>query len=212
LVFFAGRLHNCHQQAVWVTPTRRECLINFGEMIPFDIEQQLMDMARYKSVGVIDTLVRMNYCGIYCLRIRNAQQLPKPFSELLVQRGHNIVYIGVASRCLRSRFLNQELRAIGHGTFFRSIGAVLGFRPVDGSLAGKRNQRNYTFSERDKSKIIQWLNQNLEANWVEYEGDLDASETYLIGKYRPLINLAKNPDALPLLRYLRAECVRIAVG
>ena len=39
---------------------------------------------------------------------------------------------------LNKRMLKQELRSKGHGTFFRSIGAVLGFRPDKGSLNIKK--------------------------------------------------------------------------
>jgi hypothetical protein len=136
--------------------------------------------------------------------------LPDPFKTVLRNRGHNIIYIGIATGCLNKRFLKQELRASGHGTFFRSIGAVLGFKPPKGSLLEKSNKRNYKFSKADTDKIIQWINNNLVVNWVGYDGDFDVIETNLIEKHEPLLNLAKNPAALKELSELRAECVRIA--
>jgi hypothetical protein len=129
---------------------------------------------------------------------------------IYVDGQHNIIYIGIATESLKKRFLNQELRANGHGTFFRSIGAVLGHRPPKGSLLTKKNKRNYKFSETDEQKIITWMNDNFKVNWVECDGDFEEIETQLIIKHRPLINLAKNPDALQLLSDLRKECVQIA--
>ena len=59
-------------------------------------------------------------------------------------------------------------------------------------------------------KIIEWINENLTVNWVEYVENFDALETDLIVKYLPLFNLAKNPMALQILSDLRTECVEIA--
>lgn len=174
------------------------------------IERDLMNEKCFKNAGEIDDIVPVGHCGLYCIRIRNINNLLKPFKKVLNDRGHNIIYIGIATGCLNKRFLNQELRANGHGTFFRSIGAVLGYKPPKSSLVDKSNKRNYRFSKDDNEKIIEWINQNLTVNWVEFSGDFDQIETKLVQKYRPLINLAKNPSALQILSDLRAECVRIA--
>src|SRR5690606_32117770 len=148
--------------------------------------------------------------GLYCIRIADINNLPNPFNTFLADRKHNIIYIGIATESLNRRFLNQELRANGHGTFFRSLGAVLGHRPPKGSLTTKKNKRNYKFASADEQKIIKWINDNLKVNWVDFSGDFEKIETQLINKYRPLINLAKNPSALQLLSDLRKECVQIA--
>jgi len=176
---------------------------------PSELEKVLMNENMFKPAGSIDNLVP-HKPGLYCIRIADINTIPKPFNTFLADRQHNIIYIGIATENLNRRFLNQELRAKGHGTFFRSIGAVLGFKPPKGSLVTKANKRNYTFSPADEQKIIEWINQNLIVNWVEYSGNFETLETELINKYRPLINLAKNPSALPLLSELRYECVRIA--
>lgn len=173
------------------------------------LEKTLMNEKNFKSASTIDKLVSPN-AGLYCIRITDINQLPKPFNAFLTDRGHNIIYIGIATESLQTRFLNQELRAKGHGTFFRSIGAVLGHRPPKGSLVTKKNKRNYKFSKVDEQKIIKWINDNLNVNWVDFSGDFDSMETRLIDKYRPLINLAKNPSALQLLSDLRKECVQRA--
>lgn len=173
------------------------------------LEKMLMNEKNFKSAGSINNLVPHN-SGLYCIRIFDINKLPKPFNTFLADRQHNIIYIGIATESLNKRFLNQELRANGHGTFFRSIGAVLGHRPPKGSLTTKANKRNYKFSPTDEQKIIKWINENLQVNWVEFSGDFESLETGLITKYRPLINLAKNPSALQLLSDLRKECVQIA--
>ena len=173
------------------------------------LDKILMNEKNFKSAGSIDNLVPHN-SGLYCIRISDINKLPKPFNTFLADRQHNIIYIGIATESLNKRFLNQELRANGHGTFFRSIGAVLGHRPPKGSLTTKANKRNYKFSPTDEQKIIKWINDNLQVNWVEFRGDFENFETELITKYRPLINLAKNPSALQILSDLRKECVQIA--
>ncbi|SJL30493.1 hypothetical protein PGIN_ATCC49417_01171 [Porphyromonas gingivalis] len=77
----------------------------------------------------------------------------------------------------------QELFAKGHGTFFRSLGALLGHRPEKGSLVGKKNQKNYRFPKRDEQKIAKWIIDNLAVNWIELEEDVRPFiEKYLIEK------------------------------
>lgn len=173
------------------------------------LEKVLMNEKNFKSAATIDKLISPN-AGLYCIRITDINKLPKPFNTHLADRKHNIVYIGIATESLQTRFLNQELRAKGHGTFFRSIGAVLGHRPPKGSLVTKKNKRNYKFSKTDEQKIINWINGNLIVNWVDFSGDFETLETELINKHKPLINIAKNPSALKELSDLRKLCVQIA--
>jgi hypothetical protein len=174
-----------------------------------EVETKLMYEKEFKSADTIDNLVSANP-GLYCIRITDINKLPKPFDTHLTDRKHNIIYIGIATKSLKTRFLNQELRAKGHGTFFRSIGAFLGYRPPKGSLLTKKNKYNYKFSKTDEQKIIKWINENLIVNWINFSGDFKKIETELLNKYRPLINIAKNPSALQLLLDLRTECVEIA--
>ncbi|MBZ0247438.1 MAG: winged helix-turn-helix domain-containing protein [Cyclobacteriaceae bacterium] len=173
--------------------------------------KDLMNDKNFRPAGSIDSLVPDDP-GLYCIRISNPQVFNPTFAKVLEERNHNIVYIGMATQNLSKRFLGQELRAIGHGTFFRSLGAVLGYRPEPGSLKNKKNQNNYTFSETDKKKIITWINQNLLVNWVAVEGNLSAIEDKLIKVYLPLLNISKNPGALKELIELRGDCKRIARG
>lgn len=173
------------------------------------LENMLMNDKSFKSAGSIDNLVPHN-SGLYCICISDINKLPKPFNTFLAHRQHNIIYIGIATGSLKRRFLHQELRANGHGTFFRSIGAVLGHLPPKGSLINKANKRNYKFSPTDEQKIIKWINDNLYVNWVDFSGDFETLETELINKHRPLINIAKNPSSLKELSDLRKFCVQIA--
>jgi hypothetical protein len=173
------------------------------------LEKVLMNEKNFKSADDIDGKVPDNP-GLYCIRINDTSSIPKPFSTVLQERNHNIIYTGIASKSLSIRFLGQELRARGHGTFFRSIGAILGFRPELGSLNDKANKKNYTFSKKDENAIVKWINGNLKVNWVEYDGDFGMVETGIIERHLPIVNIAKNPGAVKELRALRAECVRIA--
>ena len=173
------------------------------------LKKMLMNEKNFKSASTIDNLVP-DSPGIYCIRIKDINALPIPFDGHIKERNHNIIYIGIASQSLKKRFLNQELRANGHGTFFRSLGAALGFVPEKGSLVTKANKRNYTFSHRDENSIIEWINKHFLVNWIAYDGDHESVETELIHNHLPLFNLAKTPAALRHLSELRAECVRIA--
>jgi hypothetical protein len=168
-----------------------------------------MSESNFKSAKIIDSTVPSNP-GMYCIRIKNIDTLPVLFNTELKKRGHNIIYIGIATKSLNKRMLNQELRAKGHGTFFRSLGAILGYKPPAGSLINKKNKRNYKFSNTDETQIINWINYNLTISWIVLNSGVEKIETELILKYKPLLNIAKNPVAMRELSQLRKECVRIA--
>lgn len=173
------------------------------------LKKKLLEEKYFRNASVVDAIIP-DVPGLYCIRIKNIGAIPEPYKGELKKRNHNIFYIGIATTNLRRRFLNQELRATGHGTFFRSLGALLGFRPPKGSLVSKANKRNYKFSASDQVKIIDWINTNLTVNWIEFNGDFEFVESTLIAEHKPLINIAKNPVALPYLTKMRMECVRIA--
>tara|TARA_Y100001958_G_C21114597_1_gene460537 strand:+ start:29 stop:853 length:825 start_codon:yes stop_codon:yes gene_type:complete len=168
----------------------------------------IKDEKAFISASNIDNYVPER-AGYYCIRIKNINELPDFFSRELEKRGHNILYIGLASKSLKKRMLNQELRAKGHGTFFRSIGAVLDFRPQRGSLSGKKS-KNYKFNLTDQHKIIQWINENLMVHWTTVDFVDNNEETSLIHQHKPLLNIAKNPLSLNAIESLRKECLDIA--
>ena len=195
----------------WESKSETKPVTRLSEVLgDFELmEKVLLNEKNFKDVSQVDANVP-DEPGLYCIRIRNTSSLPYPFAKELESRKHNILYIGVASQSLRRRMLQQELRAIGHGTFFRSIGAIFGFKPKKGSLVNKANKRNYKFESDDAVKIVSWINENLMVNWVKMQEGQDTFETSVIIKYSPLLNIAKNPNALSELSELRAECVRIA--
>jgi hypothetical protein len=172
-----------------------------------DWEKKLME----DSFHTIDSINKddLSFPGFYCIRLRPGHTLPQRYQQHL--KPDRLLYIGKASgQTLKKRFYDQELNAIGHGTYFRSIGAVLGYRPPKGSLADKANKNNYTFSEQDERSIIDWMRQSLEVNWVAYEGNFDVDEPRLIQKYCPLLNIENNPCRLVELKGDRNECRKIA--
>ena len=204
-----------HDNRTSTTQTPRIGLKKQSEIIggqgkDFDlIVKQLIHDKNYKPVGDIDGKVP-NFPGLYMIRVKNTACLPKLFKEELERRSHHLLYVGIASKSLKTRMLGQELRAKGHGTFFRSMGAVLGYTPAIGSLVDKSNKRNYTFLPTDENHIIAWMNQNLSVNWVACTVDFSTLETRLIREYTPLINISKNPMAMPELSALRKKCVDLA--
>jgi hypothetical protein len=177
-----------------------------------ELESSLMDPTRFRSARDIDRDVPDRF-GLYAIRVRNIRLLPEPYRSAAADRRSTLIYIGEATgQTLRSRFLRNELRGRGHGTFFRSIGAVLGYRPPTGSLVGKSNQRNFRFSPADTAVIVDWINANLDVSWVAFDEGVHAAEVELIRKHTPLLNLRDNPAALPELSALRSLCCEIAVA
>ena len=186
-------------------------LISKKNVSPELLVKMLMNPKNFKDVSKVENQIP-DIPGIYCIKIKNPKLLDQPFADTLEQRKHNILYIGIASKSLRKRLLGQELRAKGHGTFFRSLGAVLKFKPQAGSLIGKKNQNNFKFCKPDETKVVNWINENLLINFVSTHESLRDLENQLILKYKPLLNLAGNPFAMAELTALRKECKLIARG
>tara|TARA_B100000900_G_C20600716_1_gene725468 strand:+ start:2128 stop:3042 length:915 start_codon:yes stop_codon:yes gene_type:complete len=147
--------------------------------------------------------------GIYAFRLIDENSLPAPFNQFISSKGNNFFYIGQASKSILERMYHQELNGKKHGTFFRSLGAVLGFLPPKGSLVN-RDTRNYKFSKEDSEKIIKWISDNLEIAYFLCSENIDNIESELIANYKPLLNIKGNPDALPELSKLRSNCVEHA--
>lgn len=173
---------------------------------------QLMDASEFRSVRQLDIFDIPDAPGIYVIKIKNIKRLPQVFSKVLQERKHNILYIGISTTTLRDRFWGNELHAKGHGTFFRSLGAMLGYLPEAGSLKEHENRRNYKFSKHDSAEIIGWIEDNLEVNFATHSDNLEEIERFLIAEYLPLLNLNKNPIKLPELKSLRRKCIAVANG
>lgn len=175
-------------------------------------EEQLMNSSNFLSVKQLNDSDIPDSSGVYVVKIKDIDKLPLTFSKVLKERKHKILYIGISTNSLRRRLWGNELHAKGHGTFFRSLGAILGYLPETGSLLGNRNKRNYKFSAQDSAGIIRWIEDNLEINFIVHSENLEKIEESLIVKYVPLLNLDKNPVKLSELVELRRKCEAVANG
>lgn len=144
--------------------------------------------------------------GIYAIFVDDADLLPLPFGDLLRNRASRLLYLGIASSSLKQRLVDQDLRHKQPSTFFRGLGAVLGFVPPRGSLLGRRNQKNYRFSRADTASIIGWINTHLSIGWLVTDSSLATTEAEAIRAYRPLFNTTHNPERSPELAALRRLC------
>lgn len=175
-------------------------------------EEQLMNSSNFRSVKQLNDSDVPDSSGVYVIKIKNIDKLPPTFGKVLRERKHKILYIGISTNSLRRRLWGNELHAKGHGTFFRSLGAILGYLPETGSLSEYRNKRNYKFSAQDSAEIIRWIEDNLEINFIAHSENLGKIEESLIVKYVPLLNLDKNPVKLSELVELRRKCEAVANG
>lgn len=141
--------------------------------------------------------------GYYAIFINASCELPSPYRDLLVQSDTKLIYIGIAT-------VKQDLRHEGRSTFFRGIGAILGYRPPCGSLRHKKNKNNYGFSRSDTDEIVSWIERHLLVSWVEAVPALASIEKDLIRKYSPMLNTTHNPTPVHELAALRRECRIIA--
>lgn len=150
-----------------------------------------------------------NVPGLYCIKLKNGVELPEKFGTI---REDGIIYIGIASKSLKERLWEQELNHKRPATFFRSIGAMLGYLPPKGSLGGRSNTRNYRFNSYDTGLIKKWMRDSLLVNFVKVTDirQLEKIEKDLIRKYTPLVNLAHNPRASEALKEARRKCEEVA--
>ena len=175
-----------------------------------ELAKSLLDKRNFKNVSSLTIDDIPNDPGLYAIRIKNPAVLPREFSNELTRRNETLLYVGIASKSLQERLWGQELHHEKAATFFRSIGAVLGFVPPKGSLKGKSNQNNYRFSPSDTTRIIEWIEENLLVNFIESEGDIDTIEESIIKENKPIINIKKNPQPFAPLESLREHCREIA--
>ena len=196
------------KQYVLPVPTTDSAIAKAVEPLS-DMKEVEKNLMQGLFVSVIDLPMKKNLSakGLYCMKLREGVVLPKGY-----QCKNDLFYIDIATVSLEKRLWNQELHAKGHGTFFRSVGAMLGYRPQKGRLCGKSNKRNYTFPSQDEQQIVKWLERSILVNCMKCVGDLDDLETALIKKYKPLMNIFKNPEASEQLKRHRKECQDIANG
>ena len=150
--------------------------------------------------------------GLYSIHIDDARNLPSPFSDYMISRKHDMLYLGKAARSFFSkRLVKNDLRHKGHGSFFRSLGAVIGYTPEPGSLVNKKNRTNYRFSQSARQSIVEWIDEHLAVRCLGLGSDEIAFEPNLIDFFRPVLNDVHNPDVLPELRKLRKRCRSVAL-
>lgn len=166
-------------------------------------EKKLLQ-GEFVSVGALSGEMVPDVPGLYCIKLRKSVRLPAKYGKV---REDGVIYIGQASTSLRKRFWKQELNHIGAATFFRSIGAMLGYLPPKGSLVGKKNQTNFKFSPEDTEAIRQWMRESLTGNFIAFSTETMADvEKKLIDKYRPLVNYTYNPDYSRELEAVKDKC------
>ncbi|MHB1018515.1 MAG: GIY-YIG nuclease family protein [Coriobacteriia bacterium] len=175
-----------------------------------DLAQQLMVGDRLASSEWPDSI--FDRTGFYAIFIDDASAVPAPFCDVLRKRETDLIYVGIAPTSLATRLLKQDLRHQGHSTFFRSLGAVLGYRPVPGSLAAAKKKQNYVFAPDDTAALRLWVAQHLSVRVVEEVSPASADEQRAIAELCPLLNLRHNPQKLRELELLRSECRRTASG
>ena len=142
--------------------------------------------------------------GYYAIFVDSPFVLPKIFAARVPRSG--LIYIGISERStLLNRLVRQDLRHETPASFFRSLGAVLGFKPIRGSLFGKKNQQNYTFSVTDTQEIIEWIDRYLSVNWLRSKPS-KAEEKRLIKLHEPVFNIQHNPHKCEQLEDLRRRC------
>lgn len=149
--------------------------------------------------------------GFYIIQLQVGSKLPLRYQTILEERSNRILYIGKAQGQTLEKRLSQEIEHTSPGTFFRSIGAVLGKKPIKGHLIGKSNQNNYKFPHKETQEIIQWLLKNIEIKLIGNALNFDIEEV-LIKDYLPLLNDQHNPLKLLELKEDKAYCRRIARG
>lgn len=174
------------------------------------LQSALLDPTGFKPVSELSESSVPDRPGLYAIRIQQPESLPEVYASELQARNETLLYIGQASVSLRKRLWEEELHASRHATFFRSIGAMLGYLPASGSLFDRKNKNNYKFIPADQARIIDWMAQSLSVRYIEVDSDLDSLEGELIKTHCPLINLLGNPRPFAPLQEARRHCKEVA--
>ena len=161
------------------------------------------------STGDLTKAMVPSEAGLYCIMMKSGEaDFQPPFADMFRQRRDPLLYIGKArgKGGLRRRLFDNELRNRGAGTFFRSLGVVLGHSERVRPLRAGRN-----FSFENAEEIARWIRTHLRVSWsVVPDGALDAEEKTLIRRYGPMLNIQHNPHRIEVLKEGRADCVRRA--
>lgn len=151
--------------------------------------------------------------GLYEIHIAEPKYLPSPFCDVLSERNQTLLYIGKAEGGdgIRQRLFRQDLRNIGHATFFRSLGVVLGHMKKVKPL-----KRGNNFSFENSQEIVDWIKIHLWVSWqlIPDGESIEENEKILIKKHGPVLNIQNNLDKESYhyrhLKNLRGECRKLA--
>lgn len=161
------------------------------------------------SAGDLTKALVPSEAGLYCIMMKSGEaDFQPPFADMFRQRRDPFLYIGKArgKGGLRRRLFDNELRNRGSGTFFRSLGVVLGHSERVRPLRAGRN-----FSFENAEEIACWIRTHLRVSWRVVSVDaVDAQEKALIRRYSPMLNIQHNPHRIEALKEGRSECVRRA--
>lgn len=173
------------------------------------VHKELLASGSRVRVPVAEKLIPRS-SGIYAIFVDEGDLLRLSFSDC--PSGQDVLlYVGQASGSLYARLLEQDLRHRTPSTFFRGLGAALGYHPPAGSLVGKKNKNNYKFSPDDSGQIRKWIDAHVLVSWAEVsQEELDTIERELVLDLRPPLNTVHNPAPSALLASLRKTCRDIA--
>ncbi len=166
----------------------------------------------YLNFPITNWDCKLSNPGYYAIWIKNIQALRDPFKQELTKRSTNLLYIGIAEHSLTKRLFEEELQHRSPATYYRAIGAILGYRPETGSLIGKKNKNNYKFSKTNTESICEWIDKNISVSFHATIKVNTATEKFLIKKYIPLLNWTHNPAKFQPLKILRKECREIGLN
>ncbi|HSW36093.1 MAG TPA: hypothetical protein VLH18_05785 [Candidatus Limnocylindrales bacterium] len=152
--------------------------------------------------------------GLYSIFIDNPENFKATFiTDYLIKKNIRIIYLGKATKSLKERLVDEDLRHKKPSTFFRAIGTVLNYSPLKGSLNGFNNQNNYKFTRDATTEIINWINDHLSVRQISLSlREIEDYEPSAIDAIRPPFNTRHNLEALPELAALRKRSREIAQG
>ena len=159
------------------------------------------------SVAVAAETIRSRP-GYYAIFANQSKHVPSAVRKLT--SSSNLLYVGIATRSLRKRLLDQELRQKSAATFFRSFGALLDYRPDEGSLRTRKNKRNFRFNREQTAVIVARIESCICVSWVEDSSPSECFEKSLICEHAPPFNIKHNPRPVHSLLEARAQCRAIA--
>lgn len=174
-------------------------------------------MEYYSPEKILAKLKENHSIGLYYIRVKCESVIkdisPELYNDFIQRRdlaiqhpNHRVVYIGKGhgARGIHRR-LEEELLHKGPGTFFRSLGAVMGMNPKRAtSLSGIKN---YRFDSPEKTQIIDFIFNHLEVSIQELRmEEITPKERNEIREYFPILNTDHNPFPSVTVKDARSRC------